>query len=379
MLQKFTYIEWGMAALIGCILFGGIVLFIFIQTHQILAANFADDVLRPLLGTQNTLHLEATFFKAQDLFNQIKYSTIESPTTNVPQYALQPLPLINPDDNFLLYPIKPMNNLPQLPGEGVWTSINVGTSDAIMARTFLRPDVQRPYAVVTLVKMNMSRFSLGIVAGTWEPGENFRHGTGFIPKQIVDSNMLIAAFNGGFKRTDGKYGMMVGQDTYVPLQQGLATLLVYQDAKPQIVKYIGQNLGNKNKIVGIRQNGPLLVENGVNVSAAPAWNTQTWGLTTTNSMYTWRSGIGITKNGNLVYAVGPSLIPQTLAEALKAAGAVNAMQLDINPVWVRYVLFTSKGNGVYTYASLNNQMVNGGYEYLHGYQKDFFYLYKNGK
>lgn len=376
MVQKVKWVEIEMALLLSGILLCGVVLFIFIQTHQIFAANFADDVLRPLLGTQNTLHLEATFFKAQDFFNQIKYSTVESPTTNVPQYALQPLPLINSDDNFLLYPIKPMNSLPQLPGEGLWTSINVGTSDAIMARTFLRPDVQRPYAVVTLVKMNMSRFSLGLVAGTWEPGENFKRGTGFIPKQIVESNMLTAAFNGGFKRTDGQYGMMVGLDTYVPLQQGLATMIVYQDAKPQIVKYIGQNLGDKNKIVGIRQNGPLLVENGVNVSATPAWNTQTWGLTTTNSMYTWRSGIGITKNGNLLYAVGPSLIPQTLAEALKAAGAVNAMQLDINPVWVRYVLFTAKGNGIYTYASLDNQMVNGGYEYLHGYQKDFFYLYK---
>src|SRR5579872_7508566 len=121
--NKILSLEIEMALLLGAILFCGLVLFIFIQTHQIFAANFADDVLRPLLGTQNTLHLEATFFKAQDLFNQVKYSTIASPNANVPQYALQPVSLMNPDDNFLLYPIKPMNNLPQLPGEGVWTPV----------------------------------------------------------------------------------------------------------------------------------------------------------------------------------------------------------------------------------------------------------------
>ena len=101
---------------------------------------------------------------------------------------------------------------------------------------------------------------------------------------------------------------------------------------------------------------------------------QSWGLTTTNSMYTWRSGLGVTKDGDLIYAAGSSLVPETLAAALKAAGAVNAMQLDINPVWVRFVIFNSLSNGRYKYYSLTKDMVNGGAEYLSGYQKDFFYL-----
>ena len=118
----------------------------------------------------------------------------------------------------------------------------------------------------------------------------------------------------------------------------------------------------------------MLLQNSKDVTSSSAWDMQTWGLTTTNSMYTWRSGIGVTKNGNLIYAAGPSLVPQTLAVALKAAGAVNAMQLDINPVWVRFVIFNSLGDGKYRYYSLTKDMTNGGYQDLIGYQKDFFYL-----
>jgi hypothetical protein len=127
--------------------------------------------------------------------------------------------------------------------------------------------------------------------------------------------------------------------------------------------------------VAIRQNGPLLVKDGQITSFTEAGK-DTWGRTVTVSMYTWRSAIGITKDGELIYAVGPSLRPQTMAAVMQAAGAVNAMQLDINPFWVRFVLFTPQGNGTYTSASLLKNMENGGHSYLYGYEKDFFYLFK---
>ena len=70
------------------------------------------------------------------------------------------------------------------------------------------------------------------------------------------------------------------------------------------------------------------------------------------------------------------MIPETLAKALQSAGAIEAMQLDINPTWVRFILFNSQGNGKYTYEPLIKDMVDGGKSYLQGYSKDFFYLYK---
>jgi len=47
----------------------------------------------------------------------------------------------------------------------------------------------------------------------------------------------------------------------------------------------------------------------------------------------WRSGVGVTADAALVYAVGPGLDPLQLAHLLVRAGVVRGMQLDINPSW----------------------------------------------
>lgn len=351
-----------------CVVFG---LYLFIQSHQLFAANFADDYLRPKIGSQATISLEAQFFSLDDLANKIKSIFIKA--TIVQQF--KSVPIVNNDNTFSLQNISYMTSFPPLSNEGIWTPLQTGSSEAILATTFIRPDPKRDYAIAYLVKMNMARLIASASAGTWEPGELIQKGPGIIPKNIIRENKLIAAFNGGFQKKDGGYGMVVGNTTYVPLKKNVATLVLYINKKPQIFNYTNQTFATDVSV--IRQNGPLLLENGQIVTSSDQWNMQTWGLTTTNSMYTWRSGIGVTKNGNLVYAAGSSLVPETLAKALLAAGSVNAMQLDINPVWVRFVLFSPLGNGLYKYYSLAQRMINGGYQYLHGYQKDFFYIYKN--
>lgn len=58
------------------------------------------------------------------------------------------------------------------------------------------------------------------------------------------------------------------------------------------------------------------------------------------------------------------------------AGVVSAIQLDINPHWVRFNISNPTGFGTYDSTPLNAAMDDGAKEYLNGYQKDFFYLYK---
>ena len=55
--------------------------------------------------------------------------------------------------------------------------------------------------------------------------------------------------------------------------------------------------------------------------------------------YQWRSGAGVTAQGALVYAVGPSLSPAQLADLLVAAGVTRGMELDINPNWPVFVSY----------------------------------------
>jgi hypothetical protein len=47
-----------------------------------------------------------------------------------------------------------------------------------------------------------------------------------------------------------------------------------------------------------------------------------------------RSGLGITADGQLVWAGGHNLSVRALAHALVSHGAICAMELDINPRWV---------------------------------------------
>ena len=370
--HKISYILGGIAIF-------GILLYLFITTNPGLPAQAADNILRPLLGNQETIFIESTYFSLNDQINKVAYS-YKKPNANIFTSSLLDthgqVMAASTSSTMDLAAIPLSNNFPPLPQEGIWQPIDntLFPNTAVLARTFVRTDPIRSYALVSLVKMNMKKLNIGIQAGTYYPGgPSGKFGPGYIPKDIQQSNMLVAAFNGGFMEKDGHYGMIVGNKTYVPLRKDIATLLIYKDGTAKFIDYQGEQL--PKDVIAVRQNGAFLVHNG-EITPFVESGTDTWGRTTTNSMYTWRSGIGITKNGNLIYAVGNALVPATLAKALKDAGAVNAMQLDINPYWVRYILFTSLGKGNYSYTPLLNDMQNGGYAYLHRYNKDFFYLYK---
>ena len=62
-----------------------------------------------------------------------------------------------------------------------------------------------------------------------------------------------------------------------------------------------------------------------------------------NAVYVWRSGLGITADGALVYVGGPGLNITTLAGILARAGAVRAMELDINTDWVDFATYQPHG------------------------------------
>jgi hypothetical protein len=244
----------------------------------------------------------------------------------------------------------------------------------VMAYSFVRPDPSRPFAYVTLVQMDMTQMNLQVVAGTKQPGGpigNF--GPGTIPHNVVASGNLVAAFDGGFQYRDGMYGMIVDGKTYVPLESNVGTLIGYKDGTLKIINYTGQDLGNN--VAFIRQNCPILVENG-QVFALNEQNKKLWGRTFNADIFTWRSGIGLTAQGNLIYAVGNNLGPESLATALKMAGAVNAIQLDINPFWVRFNIFEPNGLGGYKTSTLTKDLKDGSKAYLEGYSKDFFYVVK---
>ncbi|MGA2910522.1 MAG: phosphodiester glycosidase family protein [Candidatus Microgenomates bacterium] len=330
------------------------------------AATFTDNYLRPIFGNKAVGLLEKSYYNTADKIQQI---TDKTGLGSTPQF-------LNPGIQSSISPIPITTGLPYVAGEGIWHDrpLKLFPGKEVMAYTFVRPDPTRPFAYVTLVQMDMSLMNLVAVAGTKQPGGpigNF--GPGIIPQNAVQSGNLVAGFDGGFQYRDGTYGMVVGDKTYVPLENNVGTLVGYTDGTLKIINYTGQNLGNN--IAFIRQNCPILVQNG-QVFALNELNKKLWGRTFNADIFTWRSGIGLTAQGNLIYAVGNNLSPSSLAQALKMAGATNAIQLDINPFWVRFNIFEPNGTGGYKTSTLTKDLKDGSKAYLSGYSKDFFYVIK---
>jgi hypothetical protein len=216
-----------------------------------------------------------------------------------------------------------------------------------------------------------------MVAGTTQPGgPRGVYGPGVIPASDQKGNALLAAFNGGFMYADGQYGMKVNGITYAPPQAGGATVAVTKEGQIIMGAWgIDQRLNSGNTdLVAWRQNVFLLIDHGVINPLTQ--NGALWGLTVLNQpwAYTWRSGIGITARGTYIYAEGNLLSAQTLAGALHAAGAVMAMQTDINHLWVRGFLYNRGRNGALQILKLDPTMYGTGSEYLTSTFRDFFYL-----
>ncbi|MGE5602987.1 MAG: phosphodiester glycosidase family protein [Nitrososphaerales archaeon] len=305
----------------------------------------------------------------------------------VQQHASSAAPAFAPPPN-----VTPLLASPALRGEGVWQPLTTLGQPAgappLLWQTVLRPDPGRPYAAVALVAMDLSRSQVHIVAGAREPASTVPDRglrTGAIPDAVQTGGRLLAAWNGGFKAVHGHYGMMTDGVVWLPAKDGMATAAVDADGRLTIGAW-GRGVKPDQAWVAWRQNNPPLIEDGViDPDVIRLANTVRWGASLDGAVFIWRSGMGITRDGRwLIYAAGNSLSVQTLTTALQAAGAYNAMQLDVNMSFERFDLFSPAPQAVrvagrdvtlpVTAVKLISQMLGGPALFLVPYDRDFFYL-----
>ncbi len=163
----------------------------------------------------------------------------------------------------------------------------------------------------------------------------------------------MAAFNGGFKMRDAHGGYYTQGRVIIPLRAGAASLVIYAGGGITVGAW-GSDVTMTPDVIGVRQNLVPLVAAGRPTRAAMthwrAWGS-TCGVTSCASSvpglkHQWRSGLGVTADGALVYAAGPALDPSQLARLLARAGVVRAMQLDINPYWPVFVSYDPARGGL---------------------------------
>ena len=226
-----------------------------------------------------------------------------------------------------------------LPGEGQWRPVyDVSGVPAIYA-TFLRPDAVHTSYVAGLVSMNPHLLRFELRPGTEDPGPGSYGGARpFLPAGTRTG--LAATFNSGFKIASAGGGFYLnGTSRGGPLRPGAASVVYYRGGGLAIGTWDHHGLVMGPKVVGVRQNLRPIVQDG-KVPPAVDQNVETsWGATLGGGYYVWRSGIGITPGGRIIYVYGPALDVRTLASLLARAGCTEAMELDINPDWTNFMYY----------------------------------------
>jgi hypothetical protein len=196
---------------------------------------------------------------------------------------------------------------------------------------------------VTLMRLDQQLVHLDLHAGSSDGGAGgWVYGDEVTPREI---HRLVAGFNGGFRLTYANVGFVSGGHVAASLKDGLASIVTYPDGVTNIGAWHEGVPAAGKPVFSVLQNQNLLVDNGEPAANASGCIAACWGETIGGRTVVARSGLGITAAGELVWAAGEELLPSTLAHALIAAGAVRAVELDINPDWVAGYLYPHHPGG----------------------------------
>ena len=207
---------------------------------------------------------------------------------------------------------------------------------AVYLTTLVAPGGTEPAGIAW---MDTRLLTARLYSGSKSPGGGPYRYTA--PIQPAQAATLVAAFNGGFLMNAAGGGYYTQGRVIEPLRRGVASLIIYADGSVDIGAW-DRDVRMTANVAGVRQNLMPLVAGGQPTLQAASANWQAWGstcgatscaATVPGIEHQWRSGLGITADGALVYAAGPALDPLQLAQLLVRAGVVRGMQLDINPDW----------------------------------------------
>ena len=239
--------------------------------------------------------------------------------------------------------------------EGVWLPVGpmVGGAQA-MYTTQVRPDSVHTSILDGLTWMDPKLVKFELFPGTEEPGGKWAK-----PSQVpMDQRLtLVAAFNAGFRMQDARGGFYLDGQTKGTLRDGAASLVFYADGTATVGMW-GRDVTLTPNVVGVRQNLDLIIDNAggpPNPGGVPAATAApgvlapglsdnadgAWGATFGNKILAWRSAVGVTADGALVYGYGDGLGALSLAQLMLRAGCVRAMELDINTVWTTFNFYAA--------------------------------------
>lgn len=386
----------------------GLALFVLITLFPAAGATLADPVRR-VIGNRGVAQIEMLVFQVQDTLRQWSYQTglveVETPwqlpptPANTPTAApsatpttrpvqekntpivvtptVTPTPTITPTPSPTPWTLPPLTPLGNLAGEGQWSPYLAVDGEPVAIRTFLQPDAaDRPFAVAAIVAIDLRHTQLHFILGSEEPSlADGPRGYGFMDKAHKQAGLLLATFNGGFKATHGRFGAQDAWTEAIPPREGYGTVVMYEDGSVRLGEWGVDELPAEG-IIALRQNARLVVQDGAITEEVYNNSVADWGGTIDFDIVTWRSGIGLSADGQTLYFVaGPSLSMPALAQTMVSAGVDNGILLDINESWVMFSAIQADEAGNLTAAPLLPEgMSHQPDRYLRQSPRDFFYV-----
>ena len=270
-------------------------------------------------------------------------------------------------------PVKPVFSHP-LPGEGAWKPAGPPWHGGppVLVTTF-RSEVAYPQIVAYVAWFDHTRTQIGYYPGRYEPPNAAVRGPAMVPDD--QRSRLLATFNGGFTYTDGANGSADNGRTNEPLKDGNATLIGYRDGHIAIVTWRGGPDAGPDAAWARQSLAPIVWNGTLNPQLNDDPNSPQWGYTLGGLTRVWRSGVGVDRRGNLIYAAADDQTVITLAKILQHAGAVRAMEFDINPEWHTLITYTHSPHGLIPTMVGANPMQSP-HRYLVPDDRDFFAVYQ---
>jgi len=251
-------------------------------------------------------------------------------------------------------------------------------------KTFYRPSVDFPNAIVYMMVVDMSKAFMQYYVGSQEPGAT-------MAVSEVESDMrskIMAVTNAMWmqRHSSGAGAIFRGKVVY-PMVDGLATLIVYKDGSVDIREW------SSDIAIGLvrdaRQLRHLIVKDGMVVQSILRNGRKEdaeiglgfllgGGGRDQDGKHFWfvahRSAFGIRKDGNIVFAIGHHIGTKDLAKALVLAGCERGIHADANPhnIVGNLYLRDSYGNLVRKLKLSPEQSKYTLERYEDAYSKDFF-------
>ena len=217
----------------------------------------------------------------------------------------------------------------------------------------------------TLMWLDSSRLRFHFVPGYSIPGG---------PSSALDTApstwvpRMVAAFNGGFKLSDGAGGYYYRGHTVVPLVDGRAAFAIAKDGSIKVGVW-GRDLRMSPSLLVVRQNLRPLVDHGISKATpydyASRWGNANGGLATAN-----RTALGVRADGSLVFEYGHQVTAYAMAQGLVRAGVRVALALDMNVTWPTGFVYAHHG-GALSGKRINPAVMRPPSTYYARFTKDF--------